>query len=75
MTIKVGDEIAVMFEGKIAAIERSKTGGVWFVVANAIEGVGVLRLAMTDGELMQKDPKSVVELVGDDDGEAEPSTD
>lgn len=51
--LRIGDRIAVVFEGTIANMMPSKTPGVWFIVANGNEAGEVLRVALTDAEMME----------------------
>lgn len=50
--LRIGDRIAVVFEGTIANLLPSKTAGVWFIVANAENSGDVLRVALTDAEML-----------------------
>ena len=69
--LQKGTRVAVSFEGSITAIEPSGTAGVWLIIANADEGGAVLRLALTDREVLDGGPPSV-ELGDDgDDGRAQ----
>jgi hypothetical protein len=65
---KKGEALRVVFEGTIAAVLPSGTPGVWLVVANDEDG-GVLRVALTDGDILAGGGPSVE--IGDD-GQAEP---